>query len=529
MDEHLLGETQAAYALDARFEHGSIDAWREPRLIHTAPEGTLTSFQHGCCWLDFSSCVDYAAGAVTCPDQVFITGRTTYPERLVVDQATCGVSYHRLGLPCPDTAPSVMYGAGSGAEKDNTGYSYAYQYENVFAEYSSLSPASPSIMWPDGSTNVVSGWGVPDPSWGVVNVRIYRTVSSVGASMSTLDAGNVMDTAWMLVGVVGVSAVSFTDSSFADTLSTALEEDVVVPPPDTLKGITWVETQNTLAGYSGNRLYFSRNNEYHNWPYHLDLDDNICGIREVNNTLYVVTDGKPYVVEATSTDKEAGVRSARRLAVSFPAVVCGNRHIAELPQGVAYPSHNGLVVLSHNALPMVLTHPLYAPEDWQRLLPHTVVPVAVGGKLFVFAHGGSFVVNLSTDIEGGWPLDTHSELSDVTVRDAFVTRAGDLMLLKEDEKVYQWNRGSALRPYQWHSPLFRMTKPIAFAAFRTIHAKGFVDAQVVVDHDVAFEETLLRSDHWALPMWAIGHEWQIRLRGTANVSQVALATSMRDF
>ncbi|KMQ97347.1 hypothetical protein RF55_2320 [Lasius niger] len=52
----------------------------------------------------------------------------------------------------------------------------------------------------------------------------------------------------------------------------------------------------------------------------------------------------------------------------------GNRHMAALASGAVYPSHDGLVALSGNSVPAIITHPLYAPENWQQLRPDTVLP-----------------------------------------------------------------------------------------------------------------------------------------------------------
>lgn len=524
LEEHLLGKEQASYALDARLDHGGVDAWREPRLVHTPAEGTLTSFCHSGCWLDFSTCVDIAHSNVTCVDHLFLTGHADYPERLVIAPDGCTQTLYRLGLPCPMTAPTVSYGSG-GADKDNTGFSFAYQYENAFGERSALSPGSPPTMHPDGSSNVVSGWTVPDPSWGVVNVRIYRTVSAVSPAMAKIDAGNIFDTTWMLVASVPVGSASVTVSSYADELVEALEEDHVYPPPAELQGIVWFEEMNVLAGYVANKVYLSEPHNYHNWPVTLTLDDNVCGICASGGHLYVVTDGTPYIV----TPSPGGATSARahKLAAKMPSAACGNRHIEALPDGIVYPSHDGLAKLSGNAVPALYTSALYAPDDWQALRPHSIIPCLYGDKLFVFAEAGAFVVKAASAGNGGWSLDFHTELSDRGVITATTNRSGEMFLLKADG-VYQWNRGNTLRPFQWHSALFRLPRPLSLAAIRTVITRGFLDLEVYADGVRVYDDTVLQTDNDLLPMWAIGHDWQIRARGTCTLSYLALATSMKE-
>ena len=522
LEEHLLSKEQASYALDARLDHGGVDAWRDPKRIHTPPEGTRTSFCHSGCWIDFPTCVDVAHSNVTCVEHLFLTGRVAYPERLVGAPDGCEHSFSRLGLPCPMTAPSVAYGGG-GAPKDNTGFSFAYQYENAFGERSALSPGSPPRMHPDGSTNVVFGWAVPDPSWGVVSVRIFRTVSAVNPAMAKIASGNIFDTTWMLAATASIGAGSVVVGGYADELVEALEEDRVIPPPEELRGIVWFEEMNVLAGYVGNKVFLSEPHNYHNWPVTLTLDDNVCGICASGGHLYVVTDGTPYIV----TPSPGGALDARvrKLAVKMPSAACGNRHIAALPDGVVYPSHDGLAKLSGDATPAIYTTALYAPDDWQSLRPHSVIPCLYGDKLFVFAETGAFAVKAASS--GGWQMDFHTELSDKNVITATTNRSGEMFLLKPDG-VYQWNRGEELRPFQWHSALFRFPRPTALAALRTVIARGFLDVEVYADRFRVYDDTVLLTDTDLLPMWAIGHDWQIRVRGTCTLSYLSLASSMKE-
>lgn len=527
---HLLSETQAALALDCRFDHGTLDAWREPRRFRAVPAGTRTSVQFGCCWLDFQACVDTAVGPVGC-NRLYATGvpGLPYPVVIEVNPGSCSASTRRLGLPCPASPPSVITGGGAGlADKDHEGRSYAYQYENAQGERSALSAASDALTVRDGTASVVSGWAVPDASWAVTQVLIYRSVSAVGASMSAPSAANEPDTTWMLVGSAGIGAASFTDTRYNDELQDALEQDVVQPPPAALRGITAVSSMNCLAGFVGNRLYFSENGSYHNWQHYLELDDNICAIVESNKVIYVATDGTPYAVTAEADCKTAQCRAAVRLPTAWPMTGCGNHHMAALPQGAVYPSHNGLVALSGNSAPTLLTNPLYAAEDWQRLRPHTVVPEVHGGMLFVFAAGGSFVISLDNGAEGGWDANTHSELSDQGVLNAHTTRSGDMFLLKSDGFLYHWDRGLAKRPYRWLSKRWTLPKPVAMAAGRVCFTQGAAQVTVSEGRHTVFSEQLIEADPFSLPSWSFGTDWQVEIKGVATISQLSLATSFEE-
>lgn len=527
MAPHLLPGSAGEVAQDCKLWHGRLESWREPREVRQADPATLTSYLYECCWLDFGSCVDVAVGPVNCR-KVFTTGQEDWPAVIEVVPTTenpCATVLRRLGVPCADAAPSVV-AAGGGAPKDSEGRSYAYLYVNSAGERGALSKGSEPVVMRDGQTAVISGWAVPDASWGVTQVEIYRTVS--GYQPPGKEAGNVLDTTWMLVGSAAIGAASFVDNVRNELLISALEEDLADPPPADLRGIVHIDGMNCLAGFVGKRIYFSENNSYHQWPYFLDLDDNVKGLGQSNGILYAATDGHPYAISAAVDCKNAGCRDAVRLPISYPMVGWGNRRIAALPQGVVYPSHNGLVVLAGRNEPGLLTHPLYAPDDWQKLEPQTVTPVVHEGKLFVFARSGAFVLTLPNGPEASWPLDLHSTLSDRGVLDAFVSRQGDLYLLMEDARILQWDRGAVMRPHKWVSAEFVTPLAVNFGAAHLFHQGGNESVTITNDKRQVFQRQVSTSRAFRLPNWLSGTRWKLTLEGTSSVSLISVAPSMQE-
>lgn len=517
---HLLGDSVAALALDCKFWHGTLESWREPLFIRSIASGLKTTILYDCCWVDFDGCVDVAYGPVNCR-KLFTTGAEDWPA--IHEFEDCTMTTRRLGIPCAINAPSVVAAVPSG-NKSIEGRSYAYQYRNAADERGALSKASPARLLIDGQVVVVSGWAVPDASWGVTHVRIYRSVSG---HQTGREPGNVFDTAWLFVGEAAIGAPSYTDNKYNEDLLEALEDDIANPPPENLKGMVWIKAINALAGFVGKRLYFSENNNYHHWPYFLDLDDNVCALVENNGILYVATDGAPYVVSAEADCANAGCRKVTRLPATYPMVGCGNRRMAALPQGAVYPTHDGLVALAGNSMPVLLTQPLYAPDDWHKLYPETMIPVNFNGRLYVFARGGSFVLTLANGPESAWQLDSHSELSDTGVTDAFVSRSGDFYLIKQGS-VRHWDRGGALRPHRWKSPELVSPTMLNFAAARLWHENGEEQVKITFDGRVAIDRGVLSTRVFTLPMWAEGSVWQVELQGVATVKLFSMATSMKE-
>lgn len=520
MAGHLLGETTAGLALDCKLWHGTLESWREPLHIRDINPDTITSALYDCCWVDFNSNVDLAYGPVTCK-KLFSTGAEDWPAVHQFDDE-CNMTVRRLGVPCAYRAPSVFGGSASG--KSTEGRSYAYQYRNAAMERGALSMASSAKLVADGQSLVISGWEIPDVSWGVTHVRIYR---SVAGHQTGREAGNVLDTVWMFVGEAAIGAPSFTDNKFNEDLIEALEEDVADPPPAELRGMIWIESMNALAGFVGKRVYFSENNSYHQWPYFIDLDDNVCALAESNGTIYAATDGSPYAITGAVDCANAGCRKAVRLPANYPMVGCGNRRMAAMPQGAVYPTHDGLVALSGASVPVLLTQPLYAPDDWHQLYPESVIPVHFNGRLFVFARERGFVLTLGNGSESGWPLDGHSELSDHDVKDAFVSRTGDFFIVKNDA-VYQWDRGPILRRHHWKSPELVAPTMLNFGAARLWHDHGEEQVKITVDGRTAIDRGVLSSRVFRLPMWAEGSVWRVELEGTAKVKLFSMATSMKE-
>lgn len=324
-----------------------------------------------------------------------------------------------------------------------------------------------------------------------------------------------------------ITDMTFTDKAFNEELMSSAVEDSVPPPPAELQGIVWVESMNTLAGFVGRRLYMSKNNEYHHWPHHFDLDDTITAIAENNGLLYVMTRGRPYVVSLQRDCKAAACLDIIRLPGNYPMVGSGNKHVAELSAGVIYPSHEGLILLSGNSAETVFTWANYSEYDWQAMEPHTMVASEFGGKIFVFMAQGAFIIRSPSNNAQGWENDTHTELSDRDVLDVFQLTTGELCLLKPDG-VYLWNRGEELRPHRWISRTFSFATPHSMGAVHAVISNGPEHIKIVSDDRTVLDRDIPSKRVMRLPMWAHGRQWYFELTGTAEVSIISIAPSMHD-
>lgn len=532
---HLLKKGQASLALDCHLTSGQLASWREPKLVFDNngdwDEATATAKQFDCCWHLHDSCVDIAFGSATCRN-LYLTGRMGYPEELYFDppaedQSPCDPAlwhYRRLGIPIPAGVYATPGAAPVGGEHESIeDRLYAIQYETPTGERGQLSnPARASVF--DGQTVTLTMITPPSSEWGISKVNIYQTVA--GDSYGRENA-HTTDMTWMLVGSTtlpfGNVAIGFT----SDILTRALEEDLVIAPPENLKGMVWIESMNALAGYDGNNLYFSENHTYNNWPHKMTLDDNIRGIVESNGLIYVATDGHPYVVKGEADCKEAGCRSVVRLPFAMPMVAHGNRHMAACSLGALYPSFKGLVLLAGDSQPVVLTWPLYSAEDWQAMAPETAITAQFDGKIYCFLANGAFAMAMPEGPEPGWGADSHTELSDRGVIDAYVNRQGQFLMVK-NTGVYEWNRGDTLRPHTWRSNQHVEPTPYAFGAGHLYSENGVEHVTITVDGREILSRDVLSHRVFRIPMWSYGTRWAFELTGTATVSLLSVAAAMQD-
>ena len=522
--DHLVDFSSAARAVNCKLWHGTVEAWREPRLLRTVPAGTKSVYKaFNCCWLESTTCASFAEGAVELK-HVYATGYNglPYPVRIVTDDE-CSPVVTRLGLPCPSLDFTLVYAQSTAKSKATSPRQYMIQYEDSYGNRSAGSSPSDLIYVDDGAPVVVSGWSLPTGGWDIAHIVILRTAP--GHDNAFAESANKADAAWMEVDRIPAGTASYTDTKHPADLYAALVEDDVRPPPAGMQGITWVTSMNCLAGFKGNRLYFTRNNNYNDWSDDLILDDAIRAIAEVNNVIYVATDGAPYVVEGKADCKTAECRNAIRFPEPLP-IVNKFHGITAIPGGAAYASHNGVVVINGSNAPVLYTGPLYAPDDWQALHPDTARIEYFEGQLFCFCRKGAFVVGLKAG--AGYTEDEgiHTELS-LRPDETLVTSKGEFVL-RFGTELKEWNRGAAKMPYEYVSGEMLVGAPVQMGAAQIIMSPGDVNIKVKMDGHVVLDESPLSSKAYTLPMWTYGQSYRFELRGTATVKVVTIAQSMKE-
>lgn len=515
----------SSIAMDCKLEHGTLESWREPKLERTLPAYALTHFCLEGVEHVFNCHVSVARGSPHCRE-FFATGiddpllGTDHLMRWVESQ---GQQWETAGMPTYLT-PIVASCPTAKDQEDSHTVTYAYQYFRTRdSAYSPISEASLPIATNPMEPVDLFIPGQPDPMWGIDEVVVYRGVFGMTGYDEIV---NISDHSWVEIARLPVSTMNLTDGMNPTEAFPPCTHDLVIPPVLGLRDVVAVTGTSTLAGFKGRSVYFSQNNEYYNWPHEYELEDDICAIAESNGIVYVMTDSYSYSI-AGAPCETAGTRPVVRAPVAYPLVVTGAKNWCATPEGVVYISPVGAVALVGNSPPVVITTPFYAEDDWQQLVPESLVPAYYRGRLFVFGHVKSFVIVLSTTPEQGLGLDTHSSLSVTGVKSVGYSRS-NVMQLVVNNGLYSWDRGEALLPHLWKSGEFVLGVPMTFGACKVVAEGGTEritiegDGRVIIDRDAPYKKD------FSLPLWGTSARYYVTLRGTGSVKLVSIATSMKE-
>ena len=212
--------------------------------------------------------------------------------------SVCAENWSRLGVPCPNTAPTIGGATGACGPCDAPA-SYVYTYVNADGHEGPPSPASAQVMVNDTGGATISGFASPPTGYNVTTIRVYRTLSQGVAA----DAPGQPGHGWFLVDEVAVGGTA-TDGGVGEGCDMLVSQTWIEPPAD----LTCIAEgqQGSLAGTMASdpfMLLISEPGVPHAWPgdFDLCLKDEIRAIVEYDRDWYVLTDGHPYYIQVTRT------------------------------------------------------------------------------------------------------------------------------------------------------------------------------------------------------------------------------------
>ena len=497
-------------ALDVDLTHGTLKPFREPKDLFPVDANATQIYAWGCRVLAWQGCVSVAPWIPDCP-RLFITGAGDYPQVITLDGDD--LVYRRMGVPQPDKPVSVQ--ANNVYTDKARATAYVVTFVNTFGEESAPSVPSVDVSVEDGQAVQLSFSYSPDIAWDIKTIRIYRRETGYNTG---LEKEQEFKTYWFFLVELPVTETYFQDTIKILDVGWALDTMTTRQPPKELSNITALPDTAILAGSVRNKLLFSKNMQPHNWmlSQELTLDDNIVAMGAVGNKLYVATDGHPYAVQSDVGCEDLACREVYKYPMSLPMINCHIGHGGiTTPFGFVYASTDGVVLLSETKA-TIITSDVMSADDWRSLQPHTMRFAYYHGALFMVSEGGSFIYWMDSITYKDTEHKRFVAISDTPV-DMVTTRQGELLLMRQDGMIQQWNAGENLRPYLWMTNnletgfLFDITRIGLNVASRDVKATLFFDG--------GSETRTFPSGERVIPFGRHGrHKWfQVEFFGTGEI------------
>ncbi|MGL4297335.1 MAG: hypothetical protein ACRCTG_16625 [Aestuariivirga sp.] len=556
----LLPDTGAQHAENVRLDDGGLTPMRKSRLEHVFDEdGLQTIYKWGSTWLGWASVVHAVPGPVA-TDRLYYTGDGAPKMRV-------GTTVYDLKLPYPTAAlTAAVTGTGTG---DVTTRLYVYTWVTQFGEESEPCPVTAEVLWQAGQTVTLSGFAATPAGRGITKQRIYRSQSS---SQSGTDL--------FLIEERDATTSNYVDTHSPEDFGEVLPSRDWSQPPDDLKGLISLPN-GMMAAFSGKQLCFCEPYRPHAWPekYRMTAAFPIVGLGAYGTTVVAGTEGYPYV--ASGNAPEAMIEE--KIEVNLPCI--NGRGLVDLGYSVAYPSNDGLVVVSNGGA-TVATDALFTRQDWLQISPADIVSGQFAGRYFasysyleldnVTLREGTIVI----DLTGQQPFVLRTAFKAAAFH--YEVTTGKLYYLLGRE-VYEFDAlGKTNEIMTWRSKRFVFSQPVTFGAILIERGATTIEQQQArleelealltynsgilsgedgitggamneaeIDLFAVNGDILMRTEpdaYISVKVYADGRlirtvaeldrvkrippntarTWEIQVNGTAEVEQITLATSARE-
>lgn len=412
-----------------------------------------------------------------------------------------------------------------------------------------------SQLYYDGDLVQLS-FNIVTPDAGQTGIRLYRTVTALETGEQLV---NTFDTDWYLVAEIGINEmlpisggynVVYGDIATTQSLpgDLMLSEQFFTPPAGvtnaglTESGWLWVSTFNTLT--------FSERYLPHAWPPSgslvLPVITDIVDAVTFYDIVFVGTQSQPFRATISVSDDDTVQVNAYPYPESQP---CIPSTMVRVPFGALYTCNQGVVALEESRMQMIT-----------RELMHG------GSTLYSWCEGGVEHEFTFSDItEAAWfngfyigyapsgkifvyqpPEDLNAvhEFQQLITMDAPATESpvawivgGYGLQVAFDNNLYYWPFPGWERPndaiqklcYQWKSKKFVMPGRTNFAAAKVVwECDGEVCFKLWADCRCVYTAKVANCNPFRLPSNYIGIEFEIEITGTGTVSEVHVASSMRE-
>ena len=314
----------------------------------------------------------------------------------------------------------------------------------------------------------------------------------------------------------------FTDSArTVTTVGVSLPSLTWTAPPVDMSGLV-LSPNGWFAAYKGNTLYMSEPYRPHAWPYSMTFAKSINGICVGPQSLVVTT------VEATYIVTGAHPHSATSMELPIPVGGISQRGMCKVDGGVAFLSHDGVVVVEGSQASLELSQHYFTRDTWRSNF---------GGALdtLVLAYHDGFLVATSYDAPTGFLLEM-DEAAGAMTRFNFQFDALmrlpvlDTLYYSQNGSIYQFRAGDALDA-SWYSKQFITPKYIKLGiGFARMSGVGSITLKLYADETLIHTQALdpsARTKYFRLPSHRGALKWQFRVAtsGPCTLEDMAFAQS----
>lgn len=226
----------------------------------------------------------------------------------------------------------------------------------------------------------------------LVGIRLYRT--AIGDEFSSYQRvyADYSGTHYQTIPIAALGGNVSDDP--AEDLGVVISTDGYIKPPDDLDNLVAMPG-GMLAGNSGKDIYFCKPYYPHLWSpaaYSLKYSPVAMGVK--GNTLIIGTEAIPALLIGSSPE----TMTQRDLPKTNPCL--SNRGLASLPDGVAWPTTDGLFFCDGNT-GVILTPDHFTKDEWADLYPTTMTATFTDNKYWGFYSSGSNVGGVVVDVQTG--------------------------------------------------------------------------------------------------------------------------------
>jgi len=507
---HLLPVNKGAFVENIKLFSGNMVPFKDTVLDHTVTAGTDTIYQYrddtGNFWFEWQTDVDViespvandpnnrvyysgAPGGLRWTDNIDGLSSSPYPanDKTLVFNPPADTPVLVAGVEPPDVSlftPEIR--------------SYAYTFVTSDGWESSPSPLSTVIDIYPGQTvsiTILSNPGVVDLN--IVYTRIYRTTP----------AG-----VWQFVTQLDIGITNYIDAIATENLGGVLATQTWLPADNDIIGIIANDSGSAIA-FKNNELWVSEPYVLYAYPlaYRLSVSNNIVSVKASSQSIYIATDGQPYVAIGV----RAGEYQLIKIDEDLPCL--SKRSMVDAGERSFYASTDGIVQFEGTTAKLV-TRNIIESRDWfDNYDPANLKGVWFDGRVYYFGATTSFIFNP----DGGDIV--HLDFGS-SVLDAYNSLEENVLYILTGTSIYKFDSGAGLMTMAYRSRDM-ITSPGWFSSLK-IDAEDYTNItfELYEDGALVHSTTILSNDFVRLPTKRYRkHSWKII--GTSEIRGVTLAST----